>query len=212
MTEVGLFWPSVAGMAVPDLEISLVHRAPFGEAFFANVVRRLQTGQSVAPATQLVDPHVVLALPGLMQPLSRGWIRLRSADPADAPRINANYGAEPHDIDRIVAMVEIARDIYGTAAFAAWGMKELSPGPDVTGAAELRRWVIDNTGSYYHFVGSCKMGVDRLAVVDPQLRVWGIDGLRVVDGSVMPSIPAANTHTTIVMIAERAADLIKAAR
>lgn len=212
MTEVGLFWPSVAGMAVPDLEICLVHRAPFGEAFFTNVVRRLQSGQPVAPATQLVDPHVVLALPGLVQPLSRGWIRLRSADPADAPLINANYGAEPYDIDRIVQMVQIARDIYGTRAFAAWGMQELSPGPDVTDAAALRRWVIDNTGSYYHFVGSCKMGVDRLAVVDPELRVRGVDGLRVVDGSVMPSIPAANPHTTIVMIAERAADLIKAAR
>jgi choline dehydrogenase len=86
----------------------------------------------------------------------------------------------------------------------------LSPGPDVKDRAALRQWVQDNTSSYYHFVGSCKMGVDRLAVVDPKLKVYGVDGLRVVDGSVMPSIPAANTHTTIVMIAERAAEFMKA--
>ena len=91
------------------------------------------------------------------------------------------------------------------------GLQELSPGPAVTTDEQLRDWVLDNTGSYYHFVGSCRMGVDRMAVVDPQLRVYGVDGLRVADGSVMPTIPAANTHTTVVMIGERAADFIKAA-
>jgi choline dehydrogenase len=75
---------------------------------------------------------------------------------------------------------------------------------------QLREWVINNIGSYYHFAGSCKMGVDRLAVVDPQLKVHGVDCLRVVDGSVIPTIPSANPHTTIVMIGERAADFIKA--
>ncbi|MGE3271471.1 MAG: GMC oxidoreductase, partial [Chloroflexota bacterium] len=89
---------------------------------------------------------------------------------------------------------------------------EVAPGPSVASVAELRDWVINNVGSYYHFVGSCKMGVDSLAVVDPSLKVRGVDGLRVVDGSVIPSIPAANTHTTIVMIAEKAADLIKAGK
>lgn len=210
MTEVGLFWGSAPGMLVPDLEICLVHRAPFGEAFFANVVNRLQTGQPVQPATQLVDPNVILFLPGLVRPLSRGFVRLRSSDPAVAPDLSCNYGAEPVDIDRIVTMMKIGRDICRTRAFAAWGLQELSPGPQVTDDAQLRAWVIENTGSYYHFVGSCKMGVDRMAVVDPTLKVHGIAGLRVADGSVMPTIPAANTHTTIVMIAERAAEFIKA--
>jgi choline dehydrogenase len=210
MTEVSLFWGSMPGMSVPDLEISLVHRAPFGEAFFTNVVQRLQTGQPVAPAAQLVDPRVILTLPGLIRPLSRGWVRLRSDDPTEYPDISANYGAEPIDIDRIVTMVKIARDIYRTGAMAAWGVQELGPGPDVRSDAELRAWVLNNTGSYYHFVGSCKMGIDRMAVVDPQLKVYGVDGLRVADSSVMPSIPSANTHTTTVMIGERAAELIKA--
>jgi choline dehydrogenase len=137
---------------------------------------------------------------------------LRSSDPTVPPDISANYGAEPVDIDRLVTMVQIARDIYRTKAFAAWGLKELSPGPGVVDDAQLREWVINNTGSYYHFVGSCKMGVDRQAVVDPQLKVYGVDGLRIADGSIIPSIPSANTHTTIVMIGERCAEFIKAER
>jgi choline dehydrogenase len=212
MTEVGLFWESVPGMLVPDLEICLVHRAPFGEAFFSNVVTRLQTGQPIEPVEQLVDPRIILTLPGLVRPLSRGWVRLRSSDPIMPPDVNANYGTEPTDIDRIVTMVKIARDIYRTKAFAHWGLQELSPGGAALNDAQLREWVINNTGSYYHFVGSCKMGVDHLAVVDPQLKVYGVDGLRVADGSIMPSIPSANTHTTAVMISERAAAFIKAER
>lgn len=210
MTEVGLFWGSAPGMLVPDLEICLVHRAPFGDAFFANVVQRLQTGQPIQPVQQLVDPNVILSLPGLVRPLSRGWVKLRSADPSVPPDINANYGAEPIDIDRITTMVKIARDIYRSKAFAKLGLQEVAPGPEVATDGQLREWVINNTGSYYHFVGSCKMGVDRMAVVDPQLKVYGVDGLRIADGSIMPCIPSANPHTTIVMIGERAAEFIKA--
>jgi choline dehydrogenase len=210
MTEVGLFWGSEPGLSAPDLEICLVHRAPFGEAFFANVVQRLQTGQPVEPVAQLVDPQVILTLPGLIRPLSRGWVRLESADPSVPPAISCNMGDEPADIDRIVTMVKIARDIYRTRAFAKLGLEEIGPGPTVTTDAELRAWVTENVGSYYHFVGSCKMGIDRMAVVDPRLKVRGVEGLRIADGSVMPTIPSANTHTTIVMIGERAADFIKA--
>lgn len=75
--------------------------------------------------------------------------------------------------------------------------------------SELRTWVINNLGSYYHFVGSCKMGIDNLAVVDPSLKVYGVEGLRVADGSIIPTIPSANPHTSIVMIGEKVADLIK---
>jgi choline dehydrogenase len=210
MTEVGLFVASTPGNPVADLEICLVHKAPFGEAFFANVVKRLQTGEPVAPATQLVNPRVILTLPGLVQPRSRGWVRLRSADPTDTPEINANYGGEPVDIDRIVTMIKISRAIYATHAMQdGLGLVEISPGPDVADDEALRQWILDNTGSYYHFVGSCKMGTDRMAVVDTSLRVYGTRGLRIVDASVMPTIPAGNTHATTVMIAERAAELIR---
>lgn len=208
MTEVGLFWKSDDSQPASDLEICLVHRAPFGEAFFANVAKRVQTGQPVAPVQELVDPKIVLTLPGLVSPLSRGWVRLTSADPAVYPEVNPNYGAEPSDIDRIVTMVKISRQIYRTQAYAKWGMQEIVPSPAVADDAALRDWVVNNCGSYYHFVGSCKMGSDDMAVVDTQLKVRGVDGLRIADASVMPTIPAANTHTSVVMIGERAADFI----
>jgi len=186
-----------------------VHRAPFGDQFFANVIRRAQTGQPIAPVRELVDPHVVLALPGLVRPLSRGWVRLASADPQAYPRISANYFAESADLDRTTTMVQIAREVFLRDALAKeWGLTELAPGPEVTTAAELRAWVRRNVGSYYHFAGSCRMGIDSMAVVDPHLRVRGVEGLRVADASVMPSIVSANPHTTVVMIGERAAEFV----
>jgi choline dehydrogenase len=209
MTEVALFWKSQQEMLVPDLEICLVHRAPFGESFFGNVIERVQTNQPIESVSQLVDPRIILALPGLVRPLSRGWIRLASADPMANPLINANYGGEPADIDRIVQMVQISREIYQTEAFAKLGVQEINPGAEIETEAQLRDWVINNTGSYYHYVGSCKMGTDEMAVVDPQLKVYGVEGLRVADASVIPTIPSANPHTTIIAIAERAADFIK---
>jgi choline dehydrogenase len=213
VTEAALFAASSDTMTTPDLEICVVHRAPFGEKFFENVIRRVQSGQPLAPLDDLVDPQVILSLPGLVRPLSRGWVRLAGASPEAYPRIHANYYHERTDLERTTTMVEIARDIYRTAAFRrAWGLTEIAPGPDVTTRAELTRWVVANTGSYYHFAGSCRMGIDDLAVVDPQLRVRGLDGLRVADASVMPSVVSANPHTTVVMIAERAADFIKEAR
>lgn len=209
VTEAALFWGSEPGLPVPDMEICMVHRAPFGEKFFANVIKRVQTGEPLQDVTDLVDPKVILSLPGLVRPLSRGWVRLAKDDPTVHPRISANYYGERVDLERTTTMVQIARDIYATKAFRDYcDLKEVAPGPDVKSRKELEDWVVANTGSYYHFVGSCKMGVDNLAVVDPQLRVRGVEGLRVADASVMPSIVSANPHTTVVMIGERAADFI----
>jgi choline dehydrogenase len=139
---------------------------------------------------------------------SGSCLRLNNTDPMTPPDISANYGAEPVDIDRVTTMVAMARVIYRTKAFAEWGLQEVFPGPSVADGTPLRQWVTDNIGSCYHFVGSCKMGIDRLAVVDPRLRVYGVERLRIADGSVMPCIPSANPHTTIVVIGERAADFI----
>ena len=138
VTEVALFAGSEPGLAVPDLEICLVHRAPFGEKFFANVIKRVQTGQPVAPVAELVDPHVVLSLPGLVRPESRGRIRLAGPDPTANPLVSANYYGERIDLERTTTMVEIARDIYRTEAFtSSWGVTEVAPGPTVTTRAEL---------------------------------------------------------------------------
>lgn len=206
VTEVALFCGSTSETEVPDLEICLVHRAPFGPKFFESVIARVQTGQPVANATELVDPRVILSLPGLVRPTSRGDIRLASAAPQDHPLVNANYFGEATDLERTVDMIEIARRIFATEAFrTGLGLTELSPGPEITTREQLRDWVIENVGSYYHFAGTARMGTDAMAVVDPELRVHGIEGLRVADASVMPTIVSANTHTTTVMIAERAA-------
>jgi choline dehydrogenase len=210
VTEVGLFWGSSPELTVPDLEICLVHRAPFGDQFFANVIKRVETGEPIAPVAQLVDPRVILSLPGLVRPESRGWVRLAGTDPSVHPRMNANYFGERADLERMTTMVQMARDIYAAKAFTdGWQVCEIAPGPQVSTTADLEAWVIDNVGSYYHFAGSCKMGVDPMAVVDPQLRVHGVEGLRVADASIMPVVTSSNPHTTVVMIGERAADLIQ---
>jgi choline dehydrogenase len=209
VTEVALFCKSSDDQPVPDLEICLVHRAPFGPKFFESVIKRVQTGQPVANATELVDPHVVLMLPGLVRPVSRGAITLANADPTAYPKVDCNYFGDVSDLERTVDMIEISRRIFATDAFGGkLGLNELSPGPTTTTRDALRQWVIENVGSYYHFVGTAKMGTDAMSVVDPRLCVHGIDGLRICDASVMPTIPSANTHTSTVMIAERAADFI----
>jgi choline dehydrogenase len=174
----------------PDLQIGFVH-VPF------NII----VGQG--------HPNSVSILPGLVRPLSRGWIRLAGKDPLLKPLVNPNYLGAASDRERLMQAVQIARDIFATKAFAPWIKQELMPGPDIQGEAALRQFVIDNADSYHHQAGSCKMGLDELAVVDPELRVFGVDGLRVVDASVMPFVQSGNCHTGIVMIAERAADLIK---
>src|SRR3954447_17727741 len=108
MTEASLFWRSSEGQPVPDIEVSLVHRAPFGENFFKNVVARIQTGKPVAPVADLVNPNVILSLPSLIRPMSRGWVRIKSADPSVEPDLNPNYGGEPVDIERLTDIVGIA--------------------------------------------------------------------------------------------------------
>jgi len=146
----------------------------------------------------------------LMTPASRGYVRLASADPQQAPLIDPNYLAEESDQRRMVAGLRLAREVGAANALAGWRDKELSPGPaaqtDDALLAHLRRGV----STYYHPVGTCKIGNDAMSVVDPQLRVQGIANLRVADASVMPSIISGNTNATALAIAERAANLITA--
>jgi choline dehydrogenase len=105
--------------------------------------------------------------------------------------------------------VEISRDIFATNSFRSVLAGELVPGSEVQGKKALTEFVRSKADSYHHQAGSCKMGIDSMSVVDPQLRVRGVEGLRVVDASVMPAVPSGNCHTAIVAIAERAADLIQ---
>jgi len=197
-------------MLVPDLESCLVHRAPFGEAFCANVVKRLQTGQPIEPVQQLVDPKIILTLPGLMRALSRGWVRLRSSDSTVPPAISANYGAEPTDIDRIVTSEDRAGHL------SEQGVRRVGPAGAQPGAPGRRRWSAPGMGDQQHrLVLPASLARASWASIAWRwsirgLGVHGVDRLRVADGSIMASIPSAKTHTTTVMIGERAAEFIKA--
>jgi choline dehydrogenase len=140
----------------------------------------------------------------VMTPVSRGTVRLAGSDPAEPPRIDPNYLAEEDDMRRMVVGFERAREIGAASALAEWRGRQALPEPGVAGWTAMRNYLARCTGPYFHLVGTCAIG----EVVDPQLRVHGIDGLRVADASVMPSIVSANTNATTVMIGERAAALL----
>ena len=143
-------------------------------------------------------------------PASRGTVRLRSADPLAAPLIDPGFLREPADLDRLEAGLAMIRAAAAGTAFARLGATEAHPGPGTRGGGGLRDWIRRTVSSYYHPAGTCQIGPrpDDGAVVDPELRVHGIGGLRVADASVMPLIPNAHPNATVLAIAERAADLI----
>lgn len=146
----------------------------------------------------------------VMQPDSRGHVRLASADPATPPIIDPRYLSDSHDVDRLVAGLHRAREVARQDAFDDWSHDEALPGPDLVSDADLRAHVRRGTGQYYHPVGTCRMGSDDDAVVDPQLRVRGVTGLRIADASVMPRIVSANTNPAALVIGEKASDLLRA--
>jgi choline dehydrogenase len=143
----------------------------------------------------------------LLKPRSRGNLTLRSIDPTAPPRIDLGYYREPDDLDRMVEGLQRVRELGHVGALKELsGGVEIGPGPEI----DLRSWVRKQTWTYHHPVGTCAMGVDPSAgaVVDSECRVHEVTGLRVIDASIMPDIPSANTHIPTVMIAERAAALI----
>jgi choline dehydrogenase len=146
-----------------------------------------------------------------LKPRSRGSITLESNDPLAPPRIQPDYcsDADGEDMRVLIEGIRLGRRIVAAAPFARLRGAEIAPGLNVETDAALRAYVSRNAQTYYHPVGTCKMGVDPMAVVDPQLRVHGLEALRVVDASIMPTIPRANTNAATIMIAEKAADLIK---
>jgi choline dehydrogenase len=149
----------------------------------------------------------------LLKPRSRGAVRLRSADPSAAPRIDLGYFREPADLDRLAAGLARIRESAAPAVIAELSCgAELAPGRDVaTGDRDgLRQWIRRRAWTYHHPVGTCAMGLvpGSGSVVDAAGTVHGIDGLSVADASVMPDIPSANTHIPTVMIAERIAALL----
>ncbi|MCW2799880.1 MAG: choline dehydrogenase [Aeromicrobium sp.] len=161
-----------------------------------------------APTRHKVDPRKSMTVMStLIYPRSRGTLRLAAADASTAPLIDMNYLAEPGDQQVLAEGVEIIREIMKSAAFGGNVKGELHPGPDYD-AANMKAEVLNRATTVYHGVGTCRMGVDDRAVVGPDLKVRGIEGLRVADASIMPSIIGGNTNAPSIMIGDKAADLV----
>ena len=194
IVEGGAFWYSGADRGVPDLQFHFLAGAG-AEAG----VESLPSGSGVT-----LNSYVA-------RPKSRGSVRLRSDDPADAPLVDPNFLAEPADLAVAVEGVRISRETLRQKALARYIRREFAPG-DGVGTEGLADYARSKGRTSYHPVGTCRMGGGEMAVVDPELRVRGIDGLRICDSSVMPSLIGSNTNAATVMIAEKASDLIRGNR
>jgi choline dehydrogenase len=167
-----------------------------------------------------LDDHGRNRLPGhgftvhacVLRPASRGHLLLRSASAVDPPRIFAGYLSADGDLAHLIEGVRLSREIIASDPFAPYRGKEVFPGTAAVSEEQLRQVVRQKAESIYHPVGTCRMGVDEQAVVDANLCVHGVAGLRVVDASIMPRIIGGNTNAPTVMIAEKAADLIQQSR
>ncbi len=186
-----LFWRSRSGLVAPDLQPLVFHLPMY-----------LEEAGMRGPA----DGFTLMA--GVIRPASRGSIRLAPGDPDPVLLIDPAYLSRDADVEALATALELCREIGRQPALAEWGPRELYPGEAVRTRDELHDYVRATAITYHHQVGTCKMGVDELAVVDPELRVYGVEGLRVADASVMPYVTSGNTHAPAVMIGEKASDLV----
>ena len=188
--ESGGFIRSRAGVEHPDLQYH----------FFPMAVR--YDGKSPNNA------HGFQAHVGSLRSQSKGWVRLKSANPDEAPRICFNYMSQKEDWWEFRAAVKLTREIFRQSALSEFKGEELSPGISVKSDSEIDSWLMKNLESAYHPSCTCKMGSDDMAVVDENCKVQGLEGLRIADSSIMPSIVSGNLNAPTIMLAEKAADLI----
>ena len=193
--EAGAFVRSRPGIEHPDLQLTFIPVGLGGEA-----------GMDVTSIGQ----HAFSTYVDLMRPTSRGRLTLKSPDPHEHPSILINFLATREDVQAMVTGIRLIREVHAQPAFAPFRGEELLPGPSVASDADIEAWLRDNTGTAYHPVSTCRMGPssDPMAVVDPELRVHGITGLRVVDASIMPDLVSGNTNAPTIMIGEKGADMI----
>jgi len=188
-----LFTRSRPGLIGPDLQPLFFHLPMYDETW--------QSG----------PPDGLTLMAGAIRPVSRGSLALTAADPEAPLRIDPRYLAEQADVDAIVASLCLCREILRAGPLADWSGTELYPGTEATSVTALHDYAARALVTYHHQVGTCRMGIDSLAVVDPELRVRGVAGLRVADASVMPEVISGNTNAPSIMIGERCADLVQAA-
>jgi len=188
-----VLWKSRGTLAVPDIMVVPI-QLPYASAEVSRLYPMPENAFAITP--------------GLLQPQSRGRIRLLSAAPDGPLEIQPNFLAERADVEALMKGVEFCLELGAQPALREVATRPACP-PQKLARRELEQFVRLTCSSYFHPVGTCRMGVDSLAVVDPMLRVHGVTGLRVADASIMPRIPSANTHAPAVMIGERAADFIR---
>ena len=191
------FFKSDPSLAQPDIQLLCRLVPPETQPWFPGVRPR---------------PHDAFMLrPVVLHPESRGEIRLKSADPRAHVAIHQNFLSAPNDLETLRRGIVTMRDLAAQKALDGFRGREFTPGADVTSRADLDAFIRRTSWTVHHPLGSCKMGTDRdeMAVVDPELRVHGMQGLRVVDASVMPDMVGGNINAPVIMIAEKAADLIR---
>jgi choline dehydrogenase len=191
--EAGGFIRSRAGVRYPDIQF---HFLPMAVAY---------------DGSSLAKEHGFQAHAGPMRSKSRGWVRLRSADPTDPPRIQFNYMSHPQDWIEMRACVRLTREIFAQHALDPYRGREIKPGAECVSDEAIDAFVRDYVDTAYHPSCTCKMGSpgDPFAVVDPETRVIGVEALRVVDSSIMPAITNGNLNAPTIMLAEKAADMIR---
>lgn len=189
LVEAGAFWYADRRRPVPDIQLSLL----------------VSTGVDVLPPGQCGVSLNCYAL----RPRSRGTVRLRSGDARDLPRIDPRFLSHPDDLPVAVRGLEICRELLEQPSLAPHVRRIASLLPEVPNRSDLESHLRQKGGTAYHPVGTCRIGTDAMAVVDPHLRVRGIEGLRVCDSAVMPDLVGSNTNAATIMIAEKAADLIR---
>jgi choline dehydrogenase-like flavoprotein len=190
--EAGGFIKSTPEEAIPDLQLHFV------------------IGILVDHGRKTVLGHGHSCHVCLLRPQSRGSLRLASKDPNDAPLIDPNFLADRDDMDRLIRGFRIMRGILAQPALAAFGGQEFAKSAAAQTDLQIEHFIRDHADTIYHPVGTCRMGTGPDAVVDAELRVHGLHGLRVVDASIMPRVVGGNTNAPVIMIAEKAADMIKA--
>jgi choline dehydrogenase-like flavoprotein len=190
--EAGGFVKSQASEALPDLQFHFVG------------------GKLVDHGRKTVFGHGYSCHVCLLRPLSRGSVKLASKDPMAAPLIDPNFLGERDDVDRLVRGFKLMRSVLQQPVLAGHGGKEAPESAKARTDEEIEQFIRDRADTIYHPTGSCRMGSGAMDVVDARLRVHGLQGLRVVDASIMPRLISGNTNAPVIMIGEKAADMIKA--
>ena len=221
-TSYGLSWRTLPRSCRDVAQYVLTRRGPLASNVFESTafirsapgVDRPDVQIAFQPARRNPNPFPLPLGHGFafsvvnLYPRSRGEVRLASSDPRVAPRVNPNLFGDPRDTGPVLDTMRLVRRLCDAPAFAPYRATEVRPGRSARSDAELLAYLRQAAATVHHPVGSCRMGIDAMAVVDPSLRVRGVDALRVVDAAVFPGIVGGNTNAPIVMVAEKAADLI----